>query len=92
MHQNENGWQGESAPGCHMTGHTVLTQEHLYGFRSYLIQSEKRKATVQKYVRDEERELSRAEYEKLVEAVRRDGKERIALIMETIGCTGIIPV
>ena len=169
MHQNENGWQGECGPRRHMTGHTALTQEHLSGFRSYLIQNEKRKATVQKYVRDvrrfldylggddvpakrtertesteitkervlqykmyleqhfrpesansmlaalhaflkflgredcrvktfqiqrrmfrdEERELSRAEYEKLVAAVRREGKERIALIMETIGCTGM---
>ena len=159
MHQNENGWQGECGP----SRHTALTQEHLSGFRSYLIQNEKRKATVQKYVRDvrrfldylggddvpakrteltkervlqykayleqhfrpesansmlaalhaflkflgredcrvktfqiqrrmfrdEERELSRAEYEKLVAAVRREGKERIALIMETIGCTGM---
>ena len=172
MHQNENGWQGECLPNYHTTDHTALTPEALSEFRNYLIRSEKRQATIQKYVRDvrgfldylggaavptelaectertepteltkervlqykahleqhfrpesansmlaalhaflrflgredcrvktfqiqrrmfrdEERELSRTEYEKLVAAAREAGNERLALIMETIGCTGM---
>ena len=175
MHHNENGWQGECLPDYHTTDHAALTPEALFEFRNYLFRSEKRQATIQKYVRDvrgfldylggaavptertelaectertepteltkervlqykahleqrfrpesansmlaalhaflrflgredcrvktfqiqrrmfrdEERELSRTEYEKLVAAAREAGNERLALIMETIGCTGM---
>lgn len=37
----------------------------------------------------EERELSREEYKRLVEAAKRLGKERLALLMQTICATGI---
>ena len=37
----------------------------------------------------EERELSRQEYFKLIRAAKREGKERIGLIIQTIGSTGI---
>lgn len=39
--------------------------------------------------RDKERELSRAEYLRLIETARHDGNERLALIMETLAATGI---
>ena len=64
----------------------------LHAFLKFLGREDCRVKTFQiqrRMFRDEERELSRAEYEKLVAAVRREGKERIALIMETIGCTGM---
>lgn len=39
--------------------------------------------------RDQTRELSREEYERLLAAARRQGKERLELLMETICATGI---
>lgn len=39
--------------------------------------------------RDAERELSRREYERLLETARAQGKKRLALVVETIGATGI---
>lgn len=39
--------------------------------------------------RDEGRELTRGEYLRLLNTARRDGKERLALVMETICATGI---
>ena len=36
-----------------------------------------------------ERELSRAEFQQLIQAARREGRERLALLMETIAGTGI---
>lgn len=39
--------------------------------------------------REQRKELSRAEYELLVSAARREGKERLALLMEAICATGI---
>ena len=39
--------------------------------------------------RNRERELSREEYGRLVEAARKEGKDRLALLMETICATGI---
>ena len=39
--------------------------------------------------RSEEQELSRAEYERLLETARANGKVRLALLMETICATGI---
>ena len=39
--------------------------------------------------RDESRELTREEYERLVSAAREQGKERLALALETMGGTGI---
>ncbi len=39
--------------------------------------------------RDTERELSREEYLRLVETARKNGQERLALVMESIGSTGI---
>lgn len=42
-----------------------------------------------KVFRDKEKELTRGEYEKLLEAARRAGKRRLCLLMECIGNTGI---
>ncbi len=39
--------------------------------------------------RDADRELTRKEYERLVETAKASGKERLALLMETICGTGI---
>lgn len=39
--------------------------------------------------RDESREMTRAEYVRLVEAARRQGNERLALLLQTICATGI---
>ena len=39
--------------------------------------------------RDDSRELSRAEYERLLNAARTTGKERLALVMETLCASGI---
>ena len=39
--------------------------------------------------REASRELSRAEYDRLLQAAQRQGKERLALLMETICATGI---
>ena len=38
---------------------------------------------------DEDKELSRYEYERLIDTARKSGRERLALIIETIGGTGI---
>ena len=45
--------------------------------------------TQRRIFRDEERELSRAEYERLIETAERGGNERLARAIETIGATGI---
>lgn len=42
-----------------------------------------------KLFRSQERELTRAEYERLVQTAERRGKERLALLLETIAATGI---
>ena len=42
-----------------------------------------------KVFREKEKELTRKEYEKLLEAARRQGKQRLQLLMECIGNTGI---
>ena len=42
-----------------------------------------------KMFRDTERDLKRQEYERLVSAAKKNGKEQIALLMETICATGI---
>ena len=42
-----------------------------------------------KLFRDEGKELTKAEYERLVAAAEEKGKERLALLLETIGSTGI---
>lgn len=39
--------------------------------------------------REDSRDLGRREYERLLEAARRSGQERLGLIVETIGSTGI---
>lgn len=39
--------------------------------------------------REENRELNKADYEKLISTARQLGKERLALVIETIGATGI---
>ena len=39
--------------------------------------------------RDSNRELTRKEYDRLLRAARNQGKDRLALLMETIGATGI---
>lgn len=42
-----------------------------------------------KLFRSQERELTRAEYERLVQTAERRGKERLSLLLETIAATGI---
>lgn len=42
-----------------------------------------------KVFREENRELNKADYEKLISTARQLGKERLALVIETIGATGI---
>ncbi len=42
-----------------------------------------------RFFRDRDRELKASDYEKLVNAAKRQGKERLALLMETIAATGI---
>jgi len=42
-----------------------------------------------KLYREDNRELSRREYEKLIESAEKQGKNRLALLIETIGATGI---
>lgn len=42
-----------------------------------------------KLFRDKDRELSKHEYEKLIETSEKQGKNRLALLIETIGATGI---
>lgn len=42
-----------------------------------------------KLFRDAERELGRAEYDRLVEAAKRQGRNRLALLMETICAAGL---
>ena len=42
-----------------------------------------------KLFRRQERELTRSEYERLVETAKRTGKERLALLLESIAATGI---
>ena len=42
-----------------------------------------------KLYREKERELSRHEYEKLIGTAERQGKRRLALLIETIGATGV---
>ena len=45
---------------------------------------------VQKRIfKETNRELNKGEYEKLIETARNNGKERIAIVMETLGATGI---
>ena len=39
--------------------------------------------------REKERELTKAEYLRLIAAARRKGKQRLCLVMQTIGATGI---
>lgn len=56
------------------------------GFPQYRIKPLK----VQRRIfRDRERELTRAEYMRLIETAKREGNHRLALIMETLGSTGI---
>lgn len=40
-------------------------------------------------VRDSSRELTREDYRRLIETARARGRERLALLIETIGSTGI---
>ena len=42
-----------------------------------------------KLFREKDRELSKQEYEKLIETAEKQGKNRLALLIETIGATGI---
>lgn len=49
----------------------------------------KRIKTQRNLFRQEERELTKGEFRRLVEAARRQGKEQLALCMETIAVTGI---
>lgn len=61
-------------------------------FLSYLGETKNRVHTIkvqQQMFRPAQKELSREEYEKLLAAAREKGLEQTALIMETIGATGI---
>ena len=58
-------------------------------FKGYDFLTVKRIKTQRNLFRQEERELTKGEFRRLVEAARRQGKEQLALCMETIAVTGI---
>ena len=64
----------------------------LNGFLDFMGETPSRVKTVKvqkQMFRSTEKEMSRAEYKKLIEKAYRMGREQTALIMETIGATGI---
>ena len=64
----------------------------LNGFLDFMGETQSRVKTVKvqkQMFRSTEKEMSRAEYKKLIEKAYRMGREQTALIMETIGATGI---
>lgn len=64
----------------------------LNGFLDFMGETQSRVKTVKvqkQMFRSTEKEISRAEYKKLIEKAYRMGREQTALIMETIGATGI---
>ena len=64
----------------------------LNGFLDYMGDSQDRVKTVKvqkQMFRSSEKEMSRTEYKRLIHTAYRMGREQIALIMETIGATGI---
>ena len=58
-------------------------------FKGYASLTVKRIKTQRSLFRQEEKELTKGEYRKLVEAARGEGKEQLALCMETIAATGV---
>ena len=58
-------------------------------FKGYDSLTVKRIKTQRSLFRQEEKELTKGEFKRLVEAARRQGKEQLALCMETIAVTGI---
>ena len=58
-------------------------------FKGYDSMTVKRIKTQRSLFRQEEKELTKGEFKRLVEAARRQGKEQLALCMETIAVTGI---
>ena len=64
----------------------------LNGFLDFMGKAQNRVKTVKvqkQMFRSSEKEMSRAEYRKLIDKAYRMGREQTALIMETIGATGI---
>ncbi len=73
-----------------VTVNTMLTALNLF-FR-FLGREDCRVKTLRiqrKFFRSSERELCRREYEQLVRAAKEKGKQRLALLIETMGATGI---
>ena len=74
---------------CHTTVNSVLAAANAFfrwmgwGFRAQFLRVQK------KAFREPARELTRQEYLRLVETAGRLGQERLSLLMETIGATGI---
>lgn len=58
-------------------------------FKGYDSLTVKRIKTQRSLFRQEEKELTKGEFKRLVEAARRQGKEQLALCIETIAVTGI---
>lgn len=85
-------WKGQlvDAGYAPATINSMLTSVNTYlrftGKQEYCV---KQLRLQRRVFRDQTRELSREEYERLLAAARRQGKERLELLMETICATGI---
>ena len=100
-----SGWEKTGAlPRKNVIAYKAWLQEHyktssansmlvaLNGFLDFMGETQSRVKTVKvqkQMFRSTEKEMSRAEYKKLIEKAYRMGREQTALIMETIGATGI---
>ena len=77
-------------------GERQISGSQIAAYGSYLRAEERSPGTVEKYLkiqrrlfRDDSRELTRPEYDRLLAAAREQGRERLALLLETICATGI---
>ena len=84
---------------------TTISDATIVAWRHHLHSEERSPGTIENYLRhvrafaawlgdrplsrDDSRELSRAEYERLLNVARTTGKERLALVMETLCASGI---
>ena len=74
-----------------------ITKRTIEDYKNYLVEEEKCSVTIEKYIRDitafinwtEGNELTKSEYERLLNAAKSKKNERLYLIMQTICATGI---
>ena len=72
-----------------------VNREAVTGWKAHLVRSGSRPATInsmlvkRRLFQSEERELSRQEYQRLLDTARTLGRDRLALVMETICAAGI---